>query len=493
MRNKLLVVLALFFSLCVAKGDETEIYEGVITDDLSEDRFERHEEDGWQYAEYGDETVIILAAPTNLSGVVTIPTKIAGKNVAAIDDAAFAGRTGITSVFISRDYVWNHRGGIIGGLVMPWLWFPQDGVFYGCTGLKSVKVARGVSCLPNYMFAGCAALREVRFLGDKPTIVDSDTRELLLGTPESLVVYVDSKTLGWLEPINCGRIMRWQGRRVSYDNEPPFVRGELSRDEIEIAREELYGVANMLAAIGEIPVDMKSAYLAWAQGIVEEYPELIDVYSCIVQAVGEIPADVKNAILRWTSRVVTQGLTPPTESDTIGGGMSDATNVSAVSLTVTNVVVHYVVNSVQPEFAKPVSEDTGFVNVIAEVKGTSVAVPQTWAEEYPEFAAKFGSDFTKALTMKSGKTAAGGREMLVWEDYVAGTDPTDPNDKFTATMTMVDGKPVISWTPELDSERAAMRKYTTYGKAKLSDSEWTVVPDGREDDYNFFKVTVEMR
>lgn len=35
-------------------------------------------------------------------------------------------------------------------------------------------------------------------------------------------------------------------------------------------------------------------------------------------------------------------------------------------------------------------------------------------------------------------------------------------------------------------------KYTVYGKARLTDAEWTVV-DGNEADFNFFKVTVEMR
>lgn len=163
------------------------------------------------------------------------------------------------------------------------------------------------------------------------------------------------------------------------------------------------------------------------------------------------------------------------------------------TVVVTNVVVHYVMNSVQPEFVKPESEDTGFVNVIAEVKGNNVAVPQTWAENYPKFVAKFGGDFTKALTAKSGKIAAGGREMLVWEDYVAGTDPTNPNDKFTASVTIVDGKPVVSYTPELDDARKALRKYTTYGKVKLTDTEWTVVTEGEEANYNFFKVSVEMK
>lgn len=41
--------------------------------------------------------------------------------------------------------------------------------------------------------------------------------------------------------------------------------------------------------------------------------------------------------------------------------------------------------------------------------------------------------------------------------------------------------------------RRALRKYTTWGKASLLDTGWTEVEPGKEGDYNFFKVTVEMR
>ena len=102
-------------------------------------------------------------------------------------------------------------------------------------------------------------------------------------------------------------------------------------------------------------------------------------------------------------------------------------------------------------------------------------------------------DFTKALTMKTGKKDGAGNEMLVWQDYVAGTDPTDEKDVFTASITIVDGKVTISYTPELDDARKAMRKYTIWGKTSLMDTNWTEVQDGHEAEYNFFKVSVEMR
>ena len=172
-----------------------------------------------------------------------------------------------------------------------------------------------------------------------------------------------------------------------------------------------------------------------------------------------------------------------------GGGEGEQT----VSVTVTNVVVNYVANSIQPEFVLPAAYDTGFVNIIAEVKGGCVAVPATWTVNYPKFTEKFGSDFTKALAMKTGKKDGAGNPMFVWQDYVAGTDPTDETDVFTASITIVDGKVKVSYSPELDDARKALRKYMTWGKEKLTDKDWSVVGEGEEDNFNFFKVTVEMK
>ena len=58
--------------------------------------------------------------------------------------------------------------------------------------------------------------------------------------------------------------------------------------------------------------------------------------------------------------------------------------------------------------------------------------------------------------MKTGKKDGAGNEMLVWQDYVAGTDPTDEKDVFTASITIVDGKVTISYTPELDDAQLAL-------------------------------------
>ena len=57
----------------------------------------------------------------------------------------------------------------------------------------------------------------------------------------------------------------------------------------------------------------------------------------------------------------------------------------------------------------------------------------------------------------------------------------------------VDGDPVVSWEPVLPASEAAKRTYTVFGRQSLYSGDWTPVPSGHARDYNFFKVTVEMK
>lgn len=91
--------------------------------------------------------------------------------------------------------------------------------------------------------------------------------------------------------------------------------------------------------------------------------------------------------------------------------------------------------------------------------------------------------------------------MYVWQDYVAGTDPTDPKSQFTAKIEIVDGEPVVIWSPKLSDTEAAKRIYTMYGKKTLEGSHggepctiepWTPVEKPAQGGWRFFKVGVEM-
>ena len=106
------------------------------------------------------------------------------------------------------------------------------------------------------------------------------------------------------------------------------------------------------------------------------------------------------------------------------------------------------------------------------------------------FEAKFGSDPVAAMAIPTDKKDAKGNDMYVWQDYGAGTDPTDTNSVFKASIEFVDGAPVVIWSPELPPEQAALRTYTIYGKTNLTDRAWHSPTNSSS---RFFKVGVEMK
>ena len=78
-----------------------------------------------------------------------------------------------------------------------------------------------------------------------------------------------------------------------------------------------------------------------------------------------------------------------------------------------------------------------------------------------------------------------GREMKVWEEYVAGTNPSDADDKFTVSIGITNGVPTLSWLPDLGSDRV----YKIYGTDDLTSGAWQCPTNDRS---RFFKVVVEL-
>ena len=109
------------------------------------------------------------------------------------------------------------------------------------------------------------------------------------------------------------------------------------------------------------------------------------------------------------------------------------------------------------------------------------------------FVRKFGSDLSSAMLCRTGKFGAHGEALQVYHDYIAGTDPTDLKSKFHAKIGFKNGKAVVSWEPELTTTEAAKRVYTTYGKASLTDENWTPIVNGDTDGFNFFTIGVDLK
>ena len=57
---------------------------------------------------------------------------------------------------------------------------------------------------------------------------------------------------------------------------------------------------------------------------------------------------------------------------------------------------------------------------------------------------------------------------------IVGTDPTDTNSVFTATITMIDGVPGVEWSPKLSAAEETRRRYTIYSGLKSDGPIWRV-------------------
>lgn len=111
---------------------------------------------------------------------------------------------------------------------------------------------------------------------------------------------------------------------------------------------------------------------------------------------------------------------------------------------------------------------------------------EEWAGKIPGFQDKYCNDVKTAIALPTSKKNARGEALYVYDDFVAGTDPMDANSQFKVNVEMVDGKPVISYEPNLGEERS----YTTLGSNDLKT--WSRI-EGDAADYKFFKVDVEIR
>lgn len=126
---------------------------------------------------------------------------------------------------------------------------------------------------------------------------------------------------------------------------------------------------------------------------------------------------------------------------------------------------------------------------IGSTTNSVVPVPYSWLDKYPTLLSANQNDYEKA----ANSVAANG--LYVYENYLVGLDPTLADSKFTADIVFTNNVPQILWEPRLNpkvGQRQGLRWYTVYGKKHLDDEAWEIVTRGHEDEYNFYKVGVEL-
>lgn len=126
------------------------------------------------------------------------------------------------------------------------------------------------------------------------------------------------------------------------------------------------------------------------------------------------------------------------------------------------------------------ADDSGYTLTTPE------QVPYSWLTKYGFDGKEI--DFETVAGTLSGK-AQGGKATRLWEEFVAGTNPTNETSVFTAKIDMQEGVPVVTWEPNLNTNTIE-RLYKVYGKETLSSTEEWAYPTNSL--HRFFKVTVEM-
>ena len=383
------------------------------------------------------------------------------------------------------------------------VWSIESAAFAGCSGLTNVVIGMNVIYIGTYAFGPatsasnidanhlgekCENLSSMIFLGNAPQIESGRSgNESIYSVAPDFCIFVKKNSMGWDVDIPG----TWKGYPIEYYKETTGESSSVYEFEWTVKNGSVtitkyIGSSERIeipTMIDNMPVKAIAAGAFMSKSFVEEVviPEgvtQIDRYAFEGTAFGD---KVYTAMFKAAA-------------DSLVSGDNSTSGDASLTLTITNVVVHFVTQSLSSEAVIPTAT-SGIVNVIAEVNpGSAIAVTEEWAKQYEQFASKFGNNFTAAITAKTGKYDGTGKPMMVWQDYVAGTDPTDANDIFKASITFDKNskEPIISWTPELSEAEAAKRSYKVFGKIKLTDVEWTLV-QGDASDYNFFKVTVEMK
>lgn len=118
--------------------------------------------------------------------------------------------------------------------------------------------------------------------------------------------------------------------------------------------------------------------------------------------------------------------------------------------------------------------DLADTNSLLYTLSTPVPVPYEWlAEQYPE---------EPETNYEFLANSVGANGVYVWESYVAGLVPTNATSTFTASITLTNQTPYISWSPNYPD-----RVYTVQGKGQLTDSSWGPTNSASR----FFNVNVE--
>ena len=467
---------------------------------------------------------------------VTIPN-----SVTSIGDHAFFYCWNLTSVTIPDSvtsigaYAFYYCPRLMNVMISDSVTSIGDCTFAACTALTSVRIPDSVTSIGDGAFNmggyGPSNLSSIIMEGDAPTLGS----DVFYQVPSACVVYVHKGSTGWDVPIPG----TWQGMQIRYieDAVYPEIVGNVIwsyqsvNGGVRLLPAGDLGVAELAEGHVDIPATLNgSPVTKIGKGVFQGASKVTSV--TIPESVDAIEASAFRECTRLESVELPEGLTEIGDS-----AFRECVSLRSITIpaSVTNIGYFAFRDCLRLEtvnlLGHPPRRDLGVymgVPAFTTISGRlgaataiiyaaitnsteDITVPEEWLDEIAnEFATpagsdaykdafeeRFGSDFQAALTKPTGKTDLHGNPLYVWQDYVAGTDPLDEEDKFTATIKIENGLPVVEWKPELPPSKAVLRKYTTLGATALG-GEWVDVSslsdvERQAAGYQFFQVTVEMK
>ena len=130
--------------------------------------------------------------------------------------------------------------------------------------------------------------------------------------------------------------------------------------------------------------------------------------------------------------------------------------------------------------------DCAWVDQLSFIQGqptvtitTPVPVPYAWLNQYPVLLGLAEGDYEAAAMAD-----VDGDGYAAWQEYVAGSNPTNRDSVLRSLITVSNGLPWVTWTPDL----GVARVYTIEGRTNLTDAVWGPTNTGSR----FFHVKVGM-
>jgi len=449
---------------------------------------------------------------------VTIPSSVTN-----VGNSAFSRCSGLTTVTISEgvmiigDYAFSDCSGLTTVTISEGVTSIGDMAFGFCTWLTSLTIPSSVMNIGQQAFSLCLGLTAVDFEGVPPSGLSSSGL-----FKEIAVRYNAAFADEWVPVIaNCGFTNASsyvpEQRPIDIAFVAPMGRCSLSgatystngrygrlpdavRDGFTFAGwyKSLDGT-NRVSAFSPVDYSARTLYARWVEEDVSLYAQWdANRYSVVFDANGgegemESQSFLYDQIQNLSDGTFTRigytfkGWSTSKDGEVAFTDMQSVSNLTAEAGFAVALFAKW-------EKAVDVTEGD-----IEEWVGYSLAPKfkksgETNTQYRKRFEDKFGDDYSVAFFKETGKIGQDGTRLQVWHDYVAGTDPLDAESKFTAIITIEDGVVNVDYSPKLDDQTEAnARWYRKWGKVKLTDAKWLEIPSGHEGDYNFFKVTVEMK